>query len=122
MIDAANKCSTGYIYRLINSLSGLTEYNLKITFEEQIASNLHGRLNRAIKNLDDDEFRNNVLWEMSLCSDVINKKKNFMKFFREILPKLKEELWIEFRDYITDVDFDLYLRKSISLYEGIKFL
>ena len=33
----------------------------------------------------------------------------------------KEELYKEFTEFVDDTDFDLYIRKAISSYEGINF-
>lgn len=44
-------CSTGIMERIANSLSGYEDFMLRISFEDQIKGNLHGRLNARIKNL-----------------------------------------------------------------------
>lgn len=68
------------------------------------------------------EFGENVL--MELCEDTSQwgKRTNFLLFFRTYLPVLQKELYEEFRSYLTDSEIDLYMRKAISTYEGVKFM
>ena len=56
------------------------------------------------------------------CISMIDRS-NFYKFFRDYIPNLKEELYSEFKTFMNDSDFDLYMRKAIMIYEtGDKFL
>jgi hypothetical protein len=68
------------------------------------------------------EFGENVL--MELCEDTSQwgKRTNFLLFFRTYLPVLQKELYEEFKSYLTDSEIDLYIRKAISTYEGVKFM
>ena len=51
LCECTNICSTGILERIVNSISGCDDFSLKISFEEQISSNLLGRLNYRIKKL-----------------------------------------------------------------------
>lgn len=51
LIESHGICSTGIMERIANSLSGYEDFMVRISFEEQIKGNLHGRLNARIKNL-----------------------------------------------------------------------
>ena len=42
----------------------------------------------------------------------------FLKFFREHLGNIRHEIWEEFKEDITDTDFDMYFRKAVQKYEG----
>ena len=42
---------------------------------------------------------------------------NFLTFFRKNMLSIREELYKEFCEHITDTDFDLYIRSAISTYE-----
>ena len=68
------------------------------------------------------EFGENVL--MELCEDTSQwgRRTNFLLFFRTYLPVLQKELYEEFKSYLTDSEIDLYMRKAISTYEGVKFM
>lgn len=43
--DMAGTCSTGYASRLVNVLSGFTDFNMRMSWEDQITANLAARLN-----------------------------------------------------------------------------
>ena len=123
----SGKCSTGYAYRLLNVLSGFDEdgefFGLKISYEEQIAGNLQGRLNSKIQELCElnPDFGESVLEEMTtLKNNNYLSRKNFLKFFRENLPYIKEDIYSEFKDTLSDSDIDLYLTRAVLKYEGQK--
>ena len=119
LIDMHDKCSSGFAYRLINTLSGYCEHNVRISWADQVAGNLSGRLNSRIRELEDIDYQTNILAEMTLNQDnSVSDRSNFMKFFRESLPYIREELFDIFKDDMTDTDFDLYLRRAIIQYEG----
>ena len=120
LLAMSGKCSTGYVGRLINVLSGFDDFGIKISWEDQIAGNLAGRLNAYIRNIEDEDLRTNALMEMTSCR--ITEKFNFLKVFRESLPFIREEMLEDFKDHITEVDFDLYLRKAIGRYEGFNLI
>ena len=123
LIDASGKCSTGYGSRLVNVLSGYDDFNLKISWEDNIQAKLTGRLNKLIQDIDDDELQNNILLEMTLNADKdILSRKHFLDFFRQHISHLKDDIYKDVKDDVTDVDFELYFRKAMSHYEGIDFL
>ena len=123
LIDASGKCSTGYGTRLVNVLSGYDDFNLKTSWEDNIQGKLSGRLNKLVQEIDDDELRDNILLEMTLNTDKdILSRQNFLNFFKTHISKLKEEIYNEVKDDVDDTDFELFFRKAMSLYEGIKCL
>ena len=63
------------------------------------------------------QFADNVLIEM-LESNNYTNRPYFIHFFRNTVPEIKEELYNEFKDYVTDNDFDLSIRKAILNYES----
>lgn len=242
LIDMSGTCSTGYAERLINVISGFGDFNYTISWEDQIVSNLCGRLNhrarninetngywnndskleiivdnlindskllerliiskyvkdnkisgyntddfnkiknkyeeyinsnstdtnnskkkgkntkdlkRSVKILSDNEFeslrnkllndkkypskrdklttylsiftnnyildifQDKVLNEMTMDVSNYTNRKYFLTFFRECLLSITEEMYNEFKEHITDTDFNLYIRKAISTYEGL---
>ena len=50
LIDSNNKCSSGYVSRIVNTLSGFGDMSLQISFEDQIVTVLETRLNAEIMN------------------------------------------------------------------------
>jgi hypothetical protein len=48
----------------------------------------------------------------------IKHRPHFLKFFRESLPNIRQEMYEDFKDDMEDTDFDMYFRKAIAKYEG----
>lgn len=119
LLESNNKCSSGYASRLVNTLSGFDEaMSISISFEDQIVANLEGRLNHRIKELKDEEYMSLVLEEMTLPVIFFEQRRNFLKFFREHISSIREEMYNEFKDFMEDIDYDFYFRKAIIHYEG----
>jgi hypothetical protein len=151
--DMAGTCSSGFISRLVNTISGFGDLSIKISFEDQIVSNFSARLNSyAQKICDDDsvfrttsfedikklylkenpektdemkdtiieEFYDSVLNEMMLSSSDYRNRPSFLLFFRTYMSKIREEMFTEFIEYVSESEFDLYFRKALSYYDGIR--
>ena len=119
LMEMAGTCSTGHVIRLVNVLSGFdNDFNVKMLPEEALKSVLFHRLNQKISEITDEDFRNDVLYEITLPSSYPHLRLNFLKFFREVFSTLREELYEEFKNDMSDTDFDLYLRRLIVNYEG----
>ena len=117
LIDSASMCSTGYAFRLVNVLSGYTNLSIRISYEDQIVANLTGRLNARIRKIQDIDYQGEVLVEMSLPAEYNDSRKNFLKFFRENISEIRQEMYEEFSEYMSDTDYDLYFRKALMHYE-----
>lgn len=117
LIDSHNKCSSGYVSRIVNTISGFGDISLQIGYENQIITVLETRLNSKI--IEDEKNSDIILEEMTLPVRFYDKRKNFLNFFRKNISKIREDMYQEFKDYITDQDFDLFFRKAIMHYEGI---
>lgn len=119
LYESNNKCSTGFCGRIVNTLSGYDEsMSITMSFEDQICSNLEGRLNNKIREIEDDEYMEKVLNEMTIPVIKYHLRLNFLRFFRDNISKIRQEMYEEFCSYITDEDFDLYIRKAIIRWEG----
>lgn len=159
LIDMSGTCSSGFASRLVNVISGFGDFNLTISWRDQIIANFTGRLNAKARDLtlesqlqqngklydlsryvcsccdikenelSNDKkhrkkllelletFQGNVLEEMSLNCNDFSIRKNFLRFFRKNMLPIRQELYEEFKEYITDTDFDLYFRSAIATYE-----
>jgi len=62
--EMSGTCSSGYITRLINVISGFGEFNIRISWEDQIISNLYGRLNARARNISCD--KNSIFYNSRL--------------------------------------------------------
>ena len=112
LVDMAGTCSSGYVSRLVNVLSGFDDHSLTISWEDQIAGNLAGRLNARMK---EDENMENILEQM-VNKDIADRSA-FLAFFRKHISDIKEEMYEEFRQHMEDSDWDLYFRKALINYE-----
>lgn len=119
LCDSYNKCSTGFCGRLVNTLSGYDEsMTIIMSFEDQIYANMESRLTSKIREIECEEYMEKVLNEMTIPVIHYHKRLNFLRFFRQHISKIRQNLYEEFHTYITDEDFDLYIRKSIIRWEG----
>jgi len=169
--EMSGTCSSGFASRIINSITGFGEFNLHISWEDQIVSNFSGRLNayaRKITNEDSlffkdeifsevfklfiidnklfsgmnlemedrkskyllnkkienvkiecvEEFAEHVINEMTVTSSKFANRQHFLLFFKTYMPLIYKELFEEFKNLITDSEFDLSFRRAISVYEG----
>lgn len=121
LVDMSGTCSTGYITRLVNVLSGFSDFSIKISWKDQIISNFKTRLNSRIMDIKDESFQEKVLEEFMISVGEYGKRLNFLKFFRENMLSIREELYKEFKEYISDVEFDLCIRDAIMAYEGVSY-
>jgi hypothetical protein len=177
LYDMSGTCSSGFASRLVNIISGFSDYSIKISFTDQIVANFIARMNaktrkicdpdsiyygekhrdvvllymrnnnliKQVKNVKDlknrdtlideyllenkeekikmavEEFSDNVLVEM-VNSDNYEDRPNFIQFFCDNVPILRQELYEEFKEYVSDSEFDLATRQAVSNYEGIRFL
>ena len=117
LIDANNKCSSGYVSRIVNTISGFGEMSLTIGFEDQIIAVLETRLNQKIMQLDEAEM-DQILDEMTLPVRFYEKRGAFLRFFRTNISVIREEMMVEFHKFVNPFEFDLYFRKAIMHYEG----
>ena len=87
-----------------------------------IDSYLEGERGEKISNAV-EIFSENVINEMTINVNKYADRRYFSLFFRTYLPSLRQELYEEFREFMTDFEFDLCIRKAISTYEGLtKFI
>jgi hypothetical protein len=178
LYETSGTCSSGFVTRMVNVLSGFSDYSIRISFVDQLIASFIGRMNsrtrnitqpnsiyyttdkykdilliymrnnnlikqskdmRDLKNRDEileeflsedkeekisiaiQDFADNVLVEM-IDNDNYDNRSNFVQFFADNLPSLRQELYEEYKEYMSDSEFDLTIRKAISEYEGMDFL
>ena len=180
--EMSGTCSTGFASRLINVISGFGDFNIRISWSDQLVANFTGRLNAMVRKINDPDsifraskvhdvvelwlnthctVKNSIIYkltasksitdrpkmtdiigeylstdreakitscieyfteqvynEMTIKSSHFSNRQHFLLFFRANMLAIREELYEEFKNYISDVDFDLYIRKAIMIYEG----
>ncbi len=110
--ETSGTCTTGYFSRLVNVFIGYDD-NIKVTigWQNQIMANLSARLNTKIQNSDNSDV---LLTEM--ISTNIGKRGTFNRFFISVLPDIREEMYNEYKDYITDMQWEEYMKNAIIKY------
>jgi hypothetical protein len=63
------------------------------------------------------EFAENAINEMTITTSDWENRQHFMLFFRVSLLSIREELAEEYKEFVSDEQFDLYFRTAISRYE-----
>ena len=106
--EMSGTCSSGFVSRLVNVLSGFDEkLSIRISYEDQIIANMNGRLNiRAQKILDDDskfyginlnDFielyinSNNDLRKYLINEIIGDKNITFLPTMKQIITKFLED-------------------------------
>jgi len=118
LIEMAGTCSSGFASRIINTISGFGDFSMRISWKDQIIANFTGRLNARIRDMDDLNLQEKVLEQMTIDPSKYNERKHFMRYFRENIPFIREEMYQEFISHIPASDFDLYFRSALSMYES----
>ena len=118
LVAMAQWCSSGYATRLINSISGFGDFNYRISWKEQVVSNFVGRLNARARNIKDEDFQDKVLEEMAIDSSNYGERKHFLKFFRQNVLSIREEMAEEFEEHMDNASFDLAFKSAIISYEN----
>jgi hypothetical protein len=134
--DMSGTCASGCAFRLANIISGFDDINLSISFHDQIIANFTARMNKRIRDLEcvDSEIYTNgkcvdEIKSLFSCSEItaeiretfqdkvveelmyVNTKhlyelKNLTVVVRHIMLVVREELYVEFRTYVSDQEFD----------------
>jgi hypothetical protein len=128
LVDMSGWCSSGYAFRLLNTLSGFGEFSLRISFTDQIIANFQARfiarinaLPEEVEDIEKEYTKSDIMtgFTVTMNEDPILRKK-FLNFFMIHMPRIREEMWPEFKEYIDDASFDLSFRKAIAqVVEGI---
>jgi hypothetical protein len=114
LIDANDTCASGYLLRIVNSVSGFGVYNLTIDVADQFIASFKARFNKKIQ---ESLKSGDVLDDMTTGNDLLLKDV-YRECFLENIELLRQEMYEEFNEYMTDADFDLYFRKALIIYEG----
>jgi len=140
LIDMSGTCSGGHASRLVNVFSGIDGFMLRISWKDQISSNLSGRLTALAKKAQDletrkkfadqdivlsdeqlekidSDFRDKVLEEM--MNDQVENRIHWNRFFRTVIASLIDELRLEFvgSGHLSSDEFELYFREALVFYE-----
>jgi hypothetical protein len=118
LIDMSGWCSSGAAFRLLNVLSGFGQFSMRISWADQITANFSARFYAMIEKIKNQEKKEKIITGFSLNPGDNNENKEisdiFRRFFFKKMPIIRESMYGEFKDYISDEDFDFNFRKSIT--------
>lgn len=112
LVEMSDTCTTGYIVRLVNVVSGYCDVSIRISWEDQIVANLAGRLNSRIRASENSD----VLLEQ-MINENIQDKRDFLNFFIANISSIKEEMYQEFCLFVSDEEWDIYFKRAMMNYE-----
>jgi hypothetical protein len=93
----------------------------KIMTEQELVSEYLGQpVNEDIVEYCIEQLSESVLSEIMLPSSLSAQRQYFSLFFRTSASFIREEMYGEFKDYMDDNTFDLFMRKGLMHYEGIR--
>ena len=106
LFEMADTCSSGFVSRIANTISGFSEISVRISYEDQIISSIIGRLNARARSITDT---NSIFTEKEKMREVIY---SYLQRHSDILDKLRKK--IEHLDMFGYKDklIDLYLSKN----------
>jgi hypothetical protein len=109
LIDMGDTCSSGHSSRFVNVLSEV-DVSLRISYEQQLISNLAGRMSALIRNAPNSSDLNLGMMK----GEDPKYKEAYRVFFKENIDKLYNELYTEFvtAAYISDIEFERYFQKA----------
>ena len=119
--DMSGTCSSGFLSRLVNVLSGFDDkFNIRISFEDQIISNFNGRLNafvRQISNINSIFYKekSNDVVELYINSNETIKKQTIKQIesseYLTDLPPMKNII----QQYLTE-DTEQKIKECIEVF------
>ena len=130
--DMSGTCSTGFLSRLINVLSGFGEINISISFDEQIVSNFSGRLNyfaRKITDRDSPFYTNKLKDVISLylrsntdSNEIdINDDKEINRIIEIFSENVINEMMVKSSNFSERINFLLFFRTYMPKIRYVMF-
>lgn len=119
MVDMAYTCSTGYLARLVNVLSGFEGLNMTISWKQQIVSNFNGRINKYFRDLldgtsifnNDEFFRKHVTnIEISIMNKItdIYIDDEELTYYEYFVEKVMNEMACDSNYYADKIFYNIF--------------
>jgi len=115
LVDSAlegETCSSGHAFRLVNALGGYTEYNIQVSFDDQLSAYFMREFRRLLEVSEHFD----MLLEMGDGQDSFLQKPETVAFIRDNLHTIRESLWEDFREDLDDLTFDETLQRVAVKY------
>lgn len=105
LVDSAlegETCSSGHAFRLVNALSGYTEFSVQVSFDDQMSAYFQREFQRLLENSEHAD----ILLELGDSTESFLSKPETLAFVNENLHTIREKLYEDFRENLTDLEFD----------------
>jgi hypothetical protein len=111
LTEMDDNCSSGYSGRFVNVLS-VVDDSLRISWEDQIKSNVSGRMNKKIRDCSDKNIQMAVAMGMIEDADP-EDREIYLKFASTTFEEVAQELFKEFVEegYLKKEEFVGYIEK-----------
>lgn len=118
LVDGCSVCSSGLAVRLLNVLSGFDDFAIRISFGDQIVANFATLLNNTIMNIPNAYLIEDILTQMAIPTEHFEQRSDFLDFLAQNIGSLRTSLYEEFKDNVSESDFDEYFKKALLTYQG----
>lgn len=119
LLDMCEICATGLIGRIVNILS-LETGDVKISYEDQIVSNVAGRIQARIRHIEDESLQESIVLATMVNPEDEHVSK-FKNFILSIEGPLKRELYTEFVDceFVSKEEFEKSFERGMHDWKKI---
>ena len=114
LYEMTNTCSSGHAARLVNVMSFVDD-NMIISWEDQIKSNILGRVQARMKECKDPDLSSSIA--LGMMEDADEEDKNiYTKWLNEQFDHIEKELRDEFviEGYLKNEDFEIFFTNAIK--------
>jgi hypothetical protein len=118
LVDGCSVCSSGLAVRLLNVLSGFDDFAIRISFGDQIIANFASMLNKAIMEIPNVYLMEEILMQLSIPTEHFEQREDFLDFLAQNIGSMRTALYEEFKDNVSESDFDEYFKKALLTYQG----
>ena len=114
LYEMTDTCSSGHAARLVNVMSSVDE-NMMISWDDQIKSNLLGRIQAKIKECNDPDISSSIALGMMEDADEEDRDV-YIKWLTKQIDDIEIDLYKEFVEdgYIQKEEFEAYFKISKS--------
>lgn len=115
LVEMDETCSSGHAYRLVNVFSEF-DLEIMISWDDQIKANISGRMDKRLRELDQDT--RDDLTEGALLNAPEEVRKKYKDYMTSAITEIRKELFTEFvtARYITKDIFEKAFEKGAKIW------
>ena len=131
LIDMSGTCSSGFAGRLVNVISGFGDFNITISWRDQLIANFTGRLNARARDISSEQKMDvnaklyNFVCDVNDGCELNMDKEKLLNLLTDFQEKVLEEMMVNSNEYSLKPNFLKFFRKNMlnireELYEEFK--